>query len=102
MKARVTVFAVALILFLAGSVFGQGGQRGQRGRPPAGPVPRQADGRVSLGPLPGQLGVWLPGAGGAERLVDPEPGDPVDAQFPIPAAAKFPGKLNIRDVPFQP
>jgi hypothetical protein len=57
---------------------------------------------VSLGPLPGELGVWLPGAGGAERLVDFESGDPIDAQFPIAAAAKFPGKLNVRDVPFQP
>jgi hypothetical protein len=57
---------------------------------------------VSLGPLPGELGVWLPGAGGAERLVDFESGDPIDAQFPVAAAAKFPGKLNIRDVPFQP
>jgi hypothetical protein len=57
---------------------------------------------VSLGPLPGELGVWLPGAGGAERLVDFDSGDPIDAQFPIAAAAKFPGKLNVRDVPFQP
>jgi len=99
---RKLLFSAALILFVTATGLAQGGQRGQRGRPPARPAPRGADGRPSFGPLPGELGVWLPGAGGAERLVDPEPGDPVDAQFPIPAAARFPGKLNIRDVPFQP
>jgi hypothetical protein len=102
MKTRVFVFAASLIFVATASGFAQGGQRGQRERPPARPAPRQADGRVSLGPLPGELGVWLPGAGGAERLVDFESGDPIDAQFPVAAAAKFPGKLNIRDVPFQP
>jgi hypothetical protein len=102
MKTRVFVFAASLIFVASTSGFAQGGQRGQRGRPPARPAPRQADGRVSLGPLPGELGVWLPGAGGAERLVDFESGDPIDAQFPIAAAAKFPGKLNVRYVPFQP
>src|SRR5262245_44323867 len=104
MKCRVLIVA-ALILLCASLCFGQGGQggqRGQRGRPPAKPAPRTADGRVTLGPLPGELGVWLPGAGGAERLVDPDPGDPLDNQFPIPAAARFPGKLKLADVPFQP
>ena len=102
MKIRVIVFAALLIFVATTFGFAQGGQRGQRGRPPARPAPRQPDGRVSLGPLPGELGVWLPGAGGAERLVDFDSGDPIDAQFPIAAAAKFPGKLNVRDVPFQP
>src|SRR5262245_36812954 len=98
MNRRVLTLCAALILF--GTTFcfaqgGQGGQRGQRGRPPAKPAPRTADGKVSLGPLPGELGVWLPGAGGAERLVDPDAGDPLDTQFPIPAAARFPGKLKL-------
>jgi hypothetical protein len=102
MKTRVVILAATLTLSLSLLGFAQAGQRGQRGRPPAEPAPREADGRMSLGPVPGQVGVWLPGAGGAERLVDPEPGDPLDTQFPIPAAAKFPGKLTVRDVPFQP
>src|SRR6185436_18676040 len=64
MKGRVLLFSAAVILFATESGLAQAaGQRGQRGRPPAGPAPRQADGRVTLGPLPGQLGVWLPGAG---------------------------------------
>ena len=102
MKGRVHVVTAAFILIVTASAFGQGGQRGQRGRPPARPAPRQTDGRVTLGPLPGELGVWLPGAGGAERLVDPDPTDALNQQFPIPAAARFPGKLTIHDVPFQP
>jgi hypothetical protein len=106
MKSRIVVFAIVLMISLTAFTFAQGGQqggqRGQRGRPPAKPVPRTADGKVSFGPLPGELGVWLPGAGGAERLVDFEPGDATDAQFPIPAAAKFPGKITVGKVPFQP
>src|SRR5215510_5096063 len=102
MKTWVFVFAAAFILIATAFGLGQAGQRGQRGRPPARPAPRQADGRVSLGPVPGERGVWLPGAGGAERLVDFEAGDPIDVQFPIAAAARFPGKLNVRDVPFLP
>jgi hypothetical protein len=97
---RVLVIAPALMLIASVSMFAQGGQRGQRGRPPAQPAPRTADGRMSLGPIPGELGVWLPGAGGAERLVDPDPGEA--EPFPIPAAAKFPGKMTLRNVPFQP
>jgi hypothetical protein len=102
MKSRGLVLTAAFILLVTSSGLAQGGQRGQRGRPPARPVPRTPDGRISLGPLPGELGVWLPGAGGAERLVDFESGDPIDVQFPIAPAARFPGELNVRDVPFQP
>jgi len=41
---------------------GQGGQRGQRGpATPPPPAPRRADGRVHLGPLPGQKGLWVAG-----------------------------------------
>src|SRR5215471_6078124 len=62
MERRVLVFAPVLIFVADISMFAQGGQRGQRGRPPARPAPRTADGRMSLGPIPGELGVWLPGA----------------------------------------
>src|ERR1700683_4474350 len=43
--------------------------RPQRPAPPARPAPRLASGRVSLGPLPGEAGLWLPGPGGT-------PGEP--------------------------
>jgi len=99
MEFRTLVLAASFTLLAASSGLAQAGQRG---RPPARPTPRQADGRVSFGPLPGETGVWLPGAGGAERLVEFEAADPIEVQFPIAAAARYPGKLNIRDVPFQP
>lgn len=41
---------------------GQGGQRGQRGQAaPARPAPRRPDGRIHLGPLPGEKGLWVGG-----------------------------------------
>jgi len=55
--------------------------RVQRPAPPPRPLPRGADGRVILGPLPGEAGLWLPGPGGT-------PGEP------------WPPR-NV-DVPFQP
>jgi hypothetical protein len=45
-----------------------------RGRGPAGPAPRNANGRVVLDTSsPSDKGVWLPGQGGAQTLV-PDPG----------------------------
>ena len=58
-----------------------GTTRPQRPAPPARPAPRRPDGRVTLGPLPGEAGVWLPGPGG-------QPGEP----WPP----------NINQLPFQP
>jgi hypothetical protein len=48
-------------------------------------------------------GVWLPGAGGAERLVDPEAtgsGGVTGGQRG--GGQAFPGKLRVNEVPFQP
>ena len=42
----------------------QGGGRGRQAGPPAGPTPRNADGRAIFS-TPGKKGVWLPGGGGA-------------------------------------
>jgi hypothetical protein len=81
----------------------QAGQRGQRGqRAPARPTPRWPDGRVNLGPPSGEVGVWLPGAGGAERLVDPDNPNAGPAEFTTPPGPQFPGKPKVRDIPFQP
>jgi len=54
---------------------GIGGLGAPRGRGPAGPVPRNADGRALLGFAVSstEKGVWLPGRGGGQTLVqDPE------------------------------
>ena len=54
---------------------GIGGVGAPRGRGPAGPVPRNAEGRALLGFAVSstEKGVWLPGRGGGQTLVqDPE------------------------------
>ena len=48
---------------------GQDGQRGQRRTGPARPAPRGPDGRVILGPLPGEAGLWI---GGITNLTNPD------------------------------
>jgi len=48
----------------AGGAAGQRGQRGGRGAQPAAPsapTPRLPDGKVRLGPLPGEKGIWVGG-----------------------------------------
>src|SRR3954466_2099267 len=55
--------------------------RPQRPAPPSRPAPRLPNGRVSLGPIAGEAGLWLPGPGGT-------PGEP------------WPPKVN--ELPFQP
>ena len=55
-----------------GQVPGRGG-RGRQAGPPPGPAPRNADGRVLLGgATPKDKGVWLPGNGGFQGIVDPK------------------------------
>ena len=62
---------------------------------PARPTPRLPDGRVNMGALPGQFGVWLPFSGVLERLVNP---DDIDAE----TEKRFTDRPKFRDVPFQP
>jgi hypothetical protein len=80
MTQRILGSAVLFMLAISLHSFGQdpvpdlgtqfpGTQRPQRAAPPARPAPRLPDGRVSLGPLPGEAGLWLPGPGGT-------PGEP--------------------------
>src|SRR5271154_4319746 len=64
-----------------------------KNRPPSGPTPRLADGRVNLGPAPGEKGVWEGNAGAtlatkAKGLDNP--------------AMNLPTNLKIADVPFLP
>jgi len=75
---------------------GSSGQVGERfANLPARPVPRSPDGRVSLGAYPGEIGMWLPFSGATERVVNP---DNLDAA----AAAQYPDRPSMSDVPFQP
>ena len=47
--------------------------RGRQAGPPPGPAPRNAEGRVLLGGVAGQKGVFLPGGGGGQTVTSAEP-----------------------------
>jgi hypothetical protein len=75
---------------------GKGGGRGRGGkqRPPAGPTPHLPDGRVNLGPMPGEKGVW---EGNAGATLATNVGGGLDNP-----AMNLPTNLKIPDVPFLP
>src|SRR5258705_5864711 len=75
---------------------GSSGQIGLRQQDTlARPTPRRADGRVDLGPLSGEMGMWLPFNGGNERLVNPDNITP-------DAAVQFSGRPQVNEGPCQP
>jgi len=59
------------------------------------PTPRWPDGKVNLGAVPGEFGLWLPFSGINERLVIP---DELDGE----AARPYAGRPRVHEVPFQP
>jgi hypothetical protein len=71
---------------------GRGGGRGRGPRPPSRPTPHWADGRVNLGPLPGEKGVWS-GGPGFELITDT---NGIDNPRRTLSA-----NLKVADVPFQ-
>lgn len=77
----------------AGRLSGTGKSKGKN-RPPSGPVPRHPDGRVNLGPQPGEKGVWE-GTAGATLATNPPGGLDNPSMY-------LPTNLKIADVPFQP
>lgn len=110
MRHGVIGFTAALALVMTASVFGQGGQGGQGGSQtvggtgevgqrqasvPARPAPRRPDGKVILGPLPGEIGLWLPFSGGNERLVNP---DNITPQQQV----QYSGRPKYSELPMQP
>ena len=100
---KLSVTAVSILLLACAAALGQAngqlgssGQIGQRQQATAArPAPRLPDGRISLGPYPGEIGMWLPFNGGRERLVNP---DNITAE----AAVQFAGRPKVSEVPFQP
>ena len=61
------VVLAALVSFSVLTSMAQNPQRGQQ--PPAGPAPRWPDGRINLGTIPGEKGVWQ-GDGRLVRVFD--------------------------------
>jgi len=74
---------------------GKGGGGRGKAKQPSRPTPHWPDGRVNLGPLPGEKGMWSGNAGatiarnpGGRGLDNPQTNHPTN--------------LNVADVPFQP
>jgi hypothetical protein len=93
------LFCIALFgftLFGQDTAAGLNGGRLERGRPrpPAGPTPHWPDGRVNLGPLPGEKGVWEGNAG--STLATNIRGGIDNSRMNLPT------NLKISQVPFQP
>ncbi len=72
---------------------GKGKGRGKAKRP-ARPTPYHPDGRVNLGPLPGEQGVWE-GNAGATLAINPPGGLDNPAMY-------LPTNIHVADVPFLP
>jgi len=86
----IAAFIVASLMPLC---IAQSRGRGAAPAPPAEPAPRHPDGRVNFGPLPGETGLWLPGAGlGVRNQLAVESGP-----NPLPGL-----KPRLNEVPFQP
>src|SRR5437763_16936887 len=88
---RTTVF-LATFVFLINAA---SAQYPQRGAAPSRPTPRLPDGRVNLGPPPGETGLWAP-AGIRQVSVNPKSVNRAGA------ATHFADNIKIEDVAFQP
>jgi hypothetical protein len=91
----VLALAAAVLLAQQPGAGGRGGRGGRgKNRPPSRPTPHLADGRVNLGPLPGEKGVWEGNAG--STLATNPPGGLDNPTMNLPT------NLKIADVPFLP
>ncbi len=70
-------------------------QNPQRGAAPARPAPRWPDGRLNLGALPGEKGIWAP-AGIVQLSLNP------NSVNRAGATTHLPNNIKLEDVPFQP
>ena len=94
MRDRFLVLLIAMAV-LAVPSFSQAQPQNPQNQRPVLPAPRGPDGRVNLGPLEGEAGVWAP-AGIVQLAVNP---GSVNRANP---STHLPNNINIKDVPFQP
>ncbi len=110
MRPRLTSLVMALAAVLVTAtvprVFAQGAPgaessifaQGDRTRQPSRPTPHWPDGRVNLGPVPGETGLWLP-IDARISVPDKGPGRGPGAGKDAPRYAK---NLKYSAIPFQP
>jgi len=103
---RIATLAAATMLAATPSLFGQGAPgaessifaQGDRVKAASRPTPHWPDGRVNLGPVPGETGLWLP-IDARISLADKGPGRGPGAGKDAPRYAK---NIRYSAVPFQP
>jgi hypothetical protein len=101
---RITVWicVIAVQLSVAQNRGGGGGQRGTPAAPQ--PAPRWPDGRINLGPVPGQTGVWEVGPT-TQPLTRPDAAEDFGlfaADMREPTDPFLASKPKLSQVPFQP
>src|SRR5207245_8131714 len=88
--------ALALLVSVAAlSISATAQRRGGAPPPPAKPTPHWPDGRVNLGPPPGEKGIWTP-PGIVQLSVNPKS---VNRASPT---SHLPNNITLEAVPFQP
>ena len=87
---------LAIVAIVALGAFPADAQRGRGGAPPppSKPTPHWPDGRVNLGPPPGETGIWTP-PGIVQLSVNPKS---VNRASPT---SHLPNNITLEDVPFQ-
>ena len=106
MRHRLITLAGAMLLLAAPSLLAQGAPgaessifaQGDRAKASSRPTPHWPDGRVNLGPIPGETGLWLP-IDARISLPDKGPGRGPGAGKDAPRYAK---NIKYSAVPFQP
>jgi len=86
------VFAAFAFLTLSGAPIAQ--RRGGPPPPPARPTPHFPDGRVNLGPPPGETGIWTPPGIVQLSVFD-------QSVNRVSPTSHLPNNIRIEDVPFQ-
>jgi hypothetical protein len=95
-RHAVTRLTIPLLLSLAAlSISVAAQRRGGAPPPPPRPAPHWPDGRVNLGPPPGEKGIWTP-AGIVQLSLNPKS---VNRANP---ASHLPNNITLEAVPFQP
>src|SRR5215472_13526011 len=88
-------FALPLIAALTLSIAPVAQRRGGGPPPPSRPTPHYPDGRVNLGPPPGEKGIWNP-PGIVQLSLNPKSVNPANP------GSHLPDNITLEAVPFQP